>query len=158
MKKDTALLLLRLAGLGLAFGHGWGKVASLATGGGDRLIANVGTLGFPLPGFFAWAAAMAEFAGGLCVALGLGTRIAASLAASTMFVAAFLRHKFHLHLLVWLGLYSPPEDVIKSWRNPELAMIYLFCFLALVLLGGGRFPWHRHRRAPGNRTRGRTTV
>ncbi len=131
------------AGVGLAVGHGWGKIASLATGGGEGLIAGIGSLGFPMPGLFAWAAALGEFAGGLCVAFGLGTRIAASFAGFTMFVAGFLRHKLHLHILVFLGLYNPPQDVIEKWGNPELAVMYLVCFVAVVLLGGGRFSLDR---------------
>ena len=139
MKKDTALLLLRLAGLGLAFGHGWGKISTLAAGEGDRFIAGVEALGFPLPAVFAWAAALAEFAGGLFVALGFGTRIAASFAAFTMFVAAFGRHQFQQHVMVALGLSQATPDEVKKWGNPEMALIYLICFLAIVLLGGGRF-------------------
>ena len=114
-----------LAGLGLAFGHGWGKISSLVTGGGDRFIAGVGALGFPLPGVFAWAAALSEIAGGLLLALGLGTRIAASFAAFTMFVAAFFRHRFHQHVLVALGLLSASPDEVKKWGNPEMGLIYL---------------------------------
>jgi putative oxidoreductase len=143
MKKDIALLLLRLAGLGLALGHGWGKISSLATGGGDRFIAGVGALGVPLPGVFAWAAAISEFGCGLLVVLGLGTRIAASFAAFTMFVAAFFRHRFHQHILVSLGLLSASPDEVKKWGNPEMGLIYMVCFLAIVLMGGGRFSLDR---------------
>jgi putative oxidoreductase len=139
MKKDIALLLLRLTGLGMAFGHGWGKVSALATGGGDRFIAEVEALGFPLPTVFAWAAALAEFVGGLFVALGLGTRIAACFAGFTMFVAAFGRHQFHQHALVAIGLLQASPDEIKKWGNPEMSLIYLICFLVMVLMGGGRF-------------------
>lgn len=139
MKKDIALLLLRLAGLGLAVNHGWGKLSSLATGGGDRFISGVEALGFPMPGLFAWAAALAELGGGLFIALGLGTRIAASFAAFTMFVAAFLRHRFHQHLLVAVGLLDAAPDEVKKWGNPEMSLVYLVCFVAIVLLGGGRF-------------------
>ncbi len=138
MKKDIALLLLRLAGIGLAVGHGWGKVYTLATGGGDRLISGVEALGFPLPALFAWAAALAEFGCGLAVTLGILTRVTAAFAGFTMFVAAFGRHKFHLHLLVSLGLMQVSPDVVKDWGNPEMALLYLLCFLAAVLMGGGR--------------------
>ena len=60
LPSDVALLLLRLSGLGLALAHGYGKVVALSTGQGDRFIAGVEALGFPLPGLFAWAAALAE--------------------------------------------------------------------------------------------------
>lgn len=139
MKKDIALLLLRLTGVYLALGHGWGKISSLATEGGDRLIAGVGSLGFPLPAVFAWAAGLSEFAGGLLIAVGLASRIAASFAAFTMFVAAFARHRFHQHILVGVGLAQVPPETVKSWGNPELAVSYLLCFLAVAVMGGGRF-------------------
>jgi uncharacterized membrane protein YphA (DoxX/SURF4 family) len=60
MKNDLALVLLRLAGLYLAVGHGWGKVVALASGEGGRFIEGVAELGFPAPGLFAWAAALDE--------------------------------------------------------------------------------------------------
>lgn len=143
MTKNIALLVLRLSGFGLAFAHGWQKVSMLASGNGDRFVAGVEALGFPMPVAFAWAAGLAEFAGGLCIALGIGTRIAASFAAFTMFVAAFFRHRIVLHVFVWLGVYSPAEEVVESWGNPERAALYLLIFLTLVLLGGGRFALDR---------------
>jgi putative oxidoreductase len=56
-------LLLRLAGLYLALGHGLGKVTGLA-GGDSRLPEALAGMGFPMPVLFAWAAALAELAGG----------------------------------------------------------------------------------------------
>ena len=139
MSKDLALLILRLAGAGLAYAHGWGKVVSLSLGQGDRFIAGVAELGFPAPGLFAWAAALAEFLGGLCVVLGLGSRIAAGFVAFNMFVAAFGRHKAHIQLFVSLGLVEIPADALKAWGNPELALLYLAVSLAVLLVGPGRF-------------------
>lgn len=139
MSKDLALLALRFLGAGLAYAHGWGKVSSLAAGGGERFIAGVAELGFPAPGLFAWAAALAEFLGGICVALGLGTRVTATFAAFTMGVAAFGRHKAHLQLFAQLGLLEVPVDTIRAWGNPELALVYLAAFLAVALQGAGRF-------------------
>jgi putative oxidoreductase len=140
---DVGLLLLRLCGLFLAVAHGWGKVSALAAGHADGFIAGVGDLGFPLPGLFAWAAALSEFAGGLCVALGLGTRVAAAFVAFTMAVAAFLRHHALAHLLVALGAMQVPEETQRSWGNPELALVFLLVFTTLVLAGGGRFALER---------------
>jgi len=139
LASDVALLALRLAGLGLALAHGWGKVAMLASGAGGRFVEGVAALGFPAPALFAWAAALAEFAGGLLVALGLGTRVAAGFAAATMLVAAFGRHHAHGHLLSRLGVVPASAETLKAWGNPELALVYLAVFLALVLLGPGRF-------------------
>jgi len=90
MARDIGLLILRLAGLYLAAGHGWGKLVGLASGQ-SRFVEGVANMGFPMPVLFAWAAGLAEFAGGLAMALGLFTRWAALLAGCTMFVAAFVR-------------------------------------------------------------------
>lgn len=139
MTRDLALLLLRLTGLGLAVLHGWGKVAALSSGTGDRLVAGVAELGFPVPGLFAWAAALAEFGGGLLVTLGLASRVAAGFAAFTMAVAAFGRHKAHLQVLAGLGLLGVPAETLKGWGNPELALVYLAAFVVVALVGPGRF-------------------
>lgn len=139
LPRDIAVLVLRLAGLGLAFAHGWGKVVALAAGEGDRLVAGVEALGFPAPTLFAWAAALSELVGGLFVALGLATRVAALFAAVTMAVAAFLRHRFHFHLLDATGLVDASPDELERWGNPEMALVYLLVFLAVALTGPGRF-------------------
>ena len=139
-----ALLLLRLSGLGLAFGHGWGKVVSLATGQGDGLIQFVGSLGFPLPGLFAWGAALAEFLAALCSSLsGSGPESRRRLRASRCSSPRFVRHKAHLHLLVKLGLMSAGAEQLKGWGDPELALAYLIIFVSLTLTGGGRFAVER---------------
>ena len=132
-------MILRLAGAGLALAHGWGKVVALSAGQGERQIAGVAELGFPAPGLFAWAAALAEFVGGLLVMIGLGTRVASAFAAFTMVVAAFGRHKAHLQLFAKLGLMQAGPDALKAWGNPELALVYLAIFLGITLLGPGRF-------------------
>lgn len=134
--KNLALLLLRFAGLYLAFAHGWGKVAALAAGE-TRFIEGVAKLGFPAPALFAWAAALAEFGGGLLIAFGLATRWAAFFAAFTMFVAAFIRHQAVAQWLAAAGLAAASEEQLKAWGNPEMATLFLLIFLALLLSGGG---------------------
>ena len=99
MSRDIALLVLRLSGLALAVLHGWGKVVSLANGQGQRFVEGVAAMGFPAPALFAWAAALAEFGGGLLVFLGLASRLAAASAAFTMLVAAVARRASHLRFL-----------------------------------------------------------
>ena len=138
MSLDFALLVLRLAGLGLALFHGWGKLARLA--GGDQGFAeSLGRMGLPLPLFFAWAAALAETLGGLLVTVGLFTRVAAGFCAITMAVAAFGRHHELDLLFVRLGLMDVPPERVTAWGNPELALMYLLVFLALALAGAGAF-------------------
>jgi putative oxidoreductase len=144
--RDLALLALRLCGLGLAL-HGWDKAGALVTEGADaRFVGGVARLGFPLPLLFAWAATASELAGGLLIAVGLFTRAAAAFAAFTMAVAAFVRHRLLQHVLVWLGMMSASPETVEGWGNPELAAVYCAGFLALALLGGGRWSIDRFLR------------
>ena len=113
---DLGLLVLRLGlGLTLAFGHGLGKLPPSA-----GFIEATAEMGFPLPTFFAWAAALSEFAGGLLLAVGLATRPAAFLVACTMATAFFLAHG---------GIVGEGEK----------ALLYLVGAVALMLTGAGRF-------------------
>ena len=114
---QLGLLVIR-AGIGLmmAFSHGWGKFKII-----DEFAAGVGKLGFPIPTFFAWAAALSEFLGGLLLALGLLTRPAAAMLLVTMLVAAFGQHA------------SDPL------RVKEMALLYATFALGFLLIGSGRF-------------------
>ncbi len=114
--RGCGLLCLRvLMGAGMAY-HGYGKIFG---GRMDSFAAGVAGMGFPLPEFFAWAAALAEFAGGVCIALGLGTRVAALLVLTTMLVAVFVRHS------------------ADPFKTKELALAYTTMALALSLTGPG---------------------
>lgn len=115
---DTGILFLRiLAGVGIAH-HGYGKVF-----GGDivQLTEGVTQMGFPMPIFLAWAAALSEFLGGILLMLGFGTRIAALFVFITMAVAAFIVHRLD------------PLDV------KELALAYWTIAGALMLTGSGQW-------------------
>ena len=142
---DVALLVLRLAGIGLAVFHGWPKLSALVAGT-SRFHEGLGAMGLPFPVAMAWAAALAETVGGLLVALGFFTRAAAALCAIAMAVAAFLRHHAHHYLLGKLGLYTVTPESARAWGNPELALVYLAAFVALALAGGGRFSLDRGKR------------
>jgi putative oxidoreductase len=140
---DAALLILRLSGLGLALAHGWIKVGRFLSGEGQPFVDGVASLGFPYPAVFAWAATLAEMVGGLLIAVGLLTRVAAAFAAFTMFVAAFLRHRLAQQTLAFFGIQPVAPEVLESWGNPERAALYLVIFLALLLLGAGRLSLDR---------------
>lgn len=103
--------------------HGWGKVKSayalLLHDQEWRFVQTVASLGFPFPMFFAMAAAIAEFFGGLLLAVGFLTRWAAGLIAITMLVAVY-RH------------------LTTDWRF-ELAALYLV--IALLFLFGDPGRW-----------------
>ena len=119
------------------------KLERFLSGGSAPFVEGVASLGFPYPTVFAWAAMVSELAGGLLVALGLLTRVAAAFSAFTMFVAAFLRHKLALQTLAFFGISPVSEEVLESWGNPERAALYLVIFLALTFMGGGRFSLDR---------------
>jgi putative oxidoreductase len=114
---DAGLLLLRLvAGLGLAFGHGIGKIPP-----SSGFIENVSRLGFPEPEVFAWAAAASEFLGGLLLAAGFLTRPATIAIAFTMGTAAFRQN---------LG---------EPFTSKEKALLYMTIAVCFLLAGAGRY-------------------
>jgi putative oxidoreductase len=114
---SAGLIILRMsAGLLLALAHGMGKVPPQA-----RFVSGVEGMGFPAPDAFAWASAVAEFFGGLFVAIGLMTRPAALLAAINMGVAFFIAH-------------SP-----DPFQRKELALMFMCAMLCLAFTGAGRF-------------------
>ena len=114
---DIGLALLRVvAGVALAVNHGASKIRDPS-----QIIRGADSLGFPAPTFFGWMAAISEFFGGILLALGLATRPAAFLVASTMFTAAFLAHA---------------RDDFKT-REP--ALLFLFIAVLFLLAGSGRY-------------------
>lgn len=114
---DVAMLLLRVAlGATMAFQHGAAKVF----GGMPEFIQGVEKMGFPAPEFFAWAAALSEFLGGILIMVGLGTRIASFLMACSMAVAVFITH------------------AADPFQVKELAVAYLVSSVVLFLMGPGK--------------------
>ena len=116
-RADIGLLLLRLGGGGFMLTHGLPKLLKLFTVGAGR---------FPDPfGIGATASlSLAVFSEVFCalfLMLGLRTRWASLPLIVTMGVAAFVIHG------------------ADPFRKKELALVYLCIYLALALLGGGRF-------------------
>lgn len=115
---DVGLLWLRvLMGCGIAT-HGCAKVFG---GGVAGLAQGVAGMGLPMPEVMAWVAALSEFAGGILVALGLFSRVAAFFVFATMSTAAFLAH------------------AADPFSTKELALAYWTMSGAVILLGPGRF-------------------
>jgi putative oxidoreductase len=112
---NAGLTLLRIfTGISIAAAHGIDKIPP-----GEGLVTRVGELGFPAPVVFAWAAALSEFLGGIFLALGLFTRLAAFFVACTMLVAI-------------LGVHAA-----DPYQKKELAFMYFFVAAAFVLKGSG---------------------
>lgn len=103
-------------GLSLAFAHGIGKIPP-----SERFIESVSRMGFPLPDFFAWAAGISEFFGGLLLAAGLMTRPSSFLIIVTMAVAAFVRHA---------------DD---PFTTKEKALLFACVALLFLLVGCGKY-------------------
>src|SRR6266481_4502543 len=114
---QPAVPLLLRAVLGAIFvAHGFQKISS----GMHEFTRTVGHLGFPMPVAFAWAAALSEFLGGICVLVGLFTRWAALAIAIVMAVAIT---KVHLH-----------EGLIRGYEYP---LTLLAVAISIVLMGAG---------------------
>lgn len=109
-----SLLLRVFTGLALMFGHGMAKIQDPS-----GIIGGAGKLGFPMPTFFGWAAALSEFAGAGLLVLGLFTRVSSFFVATTMTVAFIGVH------------FSDP------FEKQEKALLYLFIALLFVLKGAG---------------------
>lgn len=124
---NAGLAILRVyAGLSMALAHGIGKIPP-----SEKMIAGTGSLGFPMPEFFSWAAGLSEFGGGLLLAVGLFTRPSAFFIFCTMFVAGFIRHAG------------------DPFGNREKALLFLVIALAFILIGGGKYgvdAWLRSRK------------
>lgn len=116
-RHDIGLLFLRLSfSLLILCNHGWGKVAHWA----DRSETFADPLGIGSTLSLTLAAG-AEFGCAILVALGLATRLATIPLIITMAVVVFLVHGSLEH------------------ASSELALVFLFGFTSIGLLGPGRY-------------------
>lgn len=113
----AGLAVLRVfAGVALAFAHGMGKIPPA-----EGFVGMVGGLGLPAPEVMAWLSGIAEFVGGILLALGLLTRPAAFLIVGNMMVAVIFAHAG------------------DAFLDRERALLFLFIALAFLLAGPGRY-------------------
>ncbi len=112
---NAGLTLLRIfAGVSLALAHGTGKLPPA-----EGFIEGTAKMGFPVPEFFAWAAALTESVGGIFLALGFLTRLSSSFIIVLMCVAILRVH------------------ALDPYPKKELAFLYLFIAIAFMLKGSG---------------------
>ena len=130
---DAGLALLRVyTGLAMALTHGLAKLRDP-----DKIIEGTRGMGFPAPMLFGWMAILAEFGGGLLLAIGLATRPGAFLIASTMSVAALIAHRG------------------DPFAKKELAVTYLMIAALFLFTGSGRYGVDPLLRQRGRNFRGR---
>ena len=109
----------------LAFFHGLGKVSSaykyLFYDFDWGFVRVVDQIGFLFPAFFAICAALAEFLGGIFMAVGFATRVSSAFVLFTMLVAIY-RHTF-----------------VTGDMNFEKAGLYAVVSLLFLLYGAGKY-------------------
>jgi putative oxidoreductase len=96
---------------------GWGKLHNI-----PHVIQFFASLGIPMPGFNAWFVSLTELAGGILLALGLGSRLLGFLLAGDMLVAYIA---------------SDREALFSVFSNPGKfynADPYTFLFASLIVL------------------------
>jgi putative oxidoreductase len=124
--RSLGLLILRLfLGLGLA-AHGYQKFFLFGISGFAGFLEK---LGAPVPQLSAVLSASTELAGGLLIAAGLFTRLAAVPLAINMAVAAFLAHSGYF--------------ITNTPPGREYALTLAAAFVALALTGAGRYSLDR---------------
>lgn len=82
--------IIRIAAGVMMIPHGYGKIFN--EGGIERTAKFLSSLSLEPPIFFAWYLGLVEFVGGICVALGLLTRIFSAQLIGVLFVATFFVH------------------------------------------------------------------
>lgn len=120
-KYNAWLFLVFRVVIGLMFAvHGAQKFGIV----GDGNISGFASM-FGLPMWLAVISGLVELVGGLLIALGLFTRIAAVFTSIQMIAALAIAHF--------------PNGLNPFTNGGELAVIYLAAFLALIGFGGGRY-------------------
>lgn len=123
---DLAALVLRIGfGTYMLLGHGLGKLKMLLAGGE---ISFPSVLGLP-PSISLGLAVFAEFLACLLIIVGYKTRLAAIPMIITMIIAGFLIHGGDPFFM----------QAAKGGGSKEPALIYLIGFLAIYLLGSGKY-------------------
>ncbi len=113
---DLGLLLLRIAGAGFMLTHGYGKFMKVLSG--DFTFPDPIGLG---PEISLILTAFAEFICAIFVLVGFKSRLFSTFLMFTMLVAAFIAHG------------------ADPFGKKELALLYFFIYLAIFLMGAGKY-------------------
>jgi putative oxidoreductase len=118
MSKDLGKLILRIGVSGLMIPHGYAKLLKLIENGFEAGFADPLGIG-EIPTLI--LAIIAELICPVLIIFGIKTRWAALLPAGTMLVAAFVIH------------------IDDPWSKMEFPLLYLTGFLAIMLIGPGKW-------------------
>lgn len=110
------LIFRGFAGFSMAFAHGLNKVPP--SGGFIEMLSEEG---LPFAVFFAWAAGLAEFLGGIFLGIGFATRVSGFLLFLTMIYAGLIHHA--------------PDP----FGSKEKALLYAVIALYFTLRGAGKY-------------------
>lgn len=122
-------LILRLSLGIMILPHGLQKTFGMFGGYGFSGTMQFFTETMHIPWLFAFLAIAAEFAGGIGLILGLGTRVAALGVGITMLVAALTSHLEHGFFMNWFGN--------QKGEGFEFHLLAVGIAIALVAKGGG---------------------
>jgi len=140
MSSSTAVsfapLPLRLV-LGIGFTvHGYPKL--LTASGYESFVGMLDGIGVPLPGLMGWLVAALELVGGLALIAGALVTIVSVLGSVNMLVALLAVHL--PHGFSFMNITGQTEQGPKfGMPGYEVNLLYIAGFLALAILGGGRY-------------------
>ena len=118
------LLLIRLYWGWSFFEAGWGKFGNMA-----KVIGTFTEMHIPVPIFNAYLVATTETVGGLCLLLGLFSRVATIPLMITMIVALCTAHAE-----ATFNLFHDPETFLK-----QAPILYLYTILVVWIFGPGKW-------------------
>ena len=122
--QPLVLLVLRLV-VGYALARtGWGKLTHI-----DATASFFASLGIPAPGLQAVLVGFFELAGGIALAIGLGSRLAAVILIGVLGVALMTAHQAEV-----AALFTNPGAFLGAAPTP-----YLLTILIIAAFGAGRF-------------------
>lgn len=121
LPSGAALLAIRVVMGPLLAYHGWQKI-DLGVG---KFAAAVDRLGFPVPDFLAWSVLVIEIVGGLCLTIGLLTRLWGALV-TVQFLLIVAKVKWEVGVIGEAGR-----------AGFELDLMYAVTAVALLLAGPG---------------------
>ena len=119
--KPFSYPLIRFSAGAMMIPHGYGKVF----GGIDGTAGFFKSVGIEPALYFAWYVGLAEFVGGICVALGLLTRVFSIQLVIILSVATF-----YIHL---------PNGFLWIKGGYEYPLLWMLIMIAITFRGGGAF-------------------